>query len=55
MANTQAPIKVNLNMEILHGIEMTEGNTKVYVLQLLETFTARSKQEGCGTIIWQVS
>jgi hypothetical protein len=35
MAYTQAPIEMVLYMEIPHGIEMEEGNTKDYVLQLL--------------------
>ncbi|KAL7481331.1 LOW QUALITY PROTEIN: hypothetical protein ACHAW6_007015 [Cyclotella cf. meneghiniana] len=35
MAYTQVPIETDLYTEIPHGIEMTEGNTKDYVLQLL--------------------
>ena len=55
MAYTQAPIETDLYMEIPQGIEMTEGNTKDYVLQLLATFMVRSKQKGCGTNIWWVN
>ncbi|KAL7475869.1 hypothetical protein ACHAW6_001765 [Cyclotella cf. meneghiniana] len=35
MANTQAPIEMDLYMEFPHGIETTEGNAKDYVLKLL--------------------
>ncbi|KAL7485605.1 hypothetical protein ACHAW6_011196 [Cyclotella cf. meneghiniana] len=34
MTYTQAPIEMDLYMEIPHGIETTEGNRKDYVLQL---------------------
>jgi hypothetical protein len=45
MAYTQAPIETDLYMEIPHGIEMTEGNTKDYVLQLLANLYGQ-KQAG---------
>ncbi|KAL7481443.1 hypothetical protein ACHAW6_007124 [Cyclotella cf. meneghiniana] len=45
MAYTQAPIETDLYMEIPHGIETTEGNTKDYVLQLLANIYGQ-KQAG---------
>ncbi|KAL7478736.1 hypothetical protein ACHAW6_004489 [Cyclotella cf. meneghiniana] len=45
MAYMQAPTETDLYMEIPHGIEMIEGNTKDYVLQLLANMYGQ-KQEG---------
>ena len=45
MAYAQAPIEMDLYMEIPHEIEMTEGNTKDYVLQLLANIYGQ-KQAG---------
>ncbi|KAL7481129.1 hypothetical protein ACHAW6_006810 [Cyclotella cf. meneghiniana] len=45
MAYTQAPIETDLYMEIPHGIEITEGNTKDYLLQLLANIYGQ-KQAG---------
>ncbi|KAL7474375.1 LOW QUALITY PROTEIN: hypothetical protein ACHAW6_000350 [Cyclotella cf. meneghiniana] len=44
MAYTQAPIETDLYMEILQGIEMTGGNTKDYVLQLLAIFMKQAER-----------
>ncbi|KAL7482124.1 hypothetical protein ACHAW6_007810 [Cyclotella cf. meneghiniana] len=45
VAYTQAPIEMDLYMEIPHGIETTEGNTKDCVLQLLANMYGQ-KQAG---------
>ncbi|KAL7480224.1 hypothetical protein ACHAW6_005923 [Cyclotella cf. meneghiniana] len=45
MAYTQAPIEMDLFMEIPYGIETTKGNTHDYVLQLLANIYGQ-KQAG---------
>ncbi|KAL7479867.1 hypothetical protein ACHAW6_005585 [Cyclotella cf. meneghiniana] len=45
MAYMQAPIETDLYMEIPHGIQTTEVNTKDYVLQLLANIYGQ-KQAG---------
>ncbi|KAL7474731.1 hypothetical protein ACHAW6_000689, partial [Cyclotella cf. meneghiniana] len=43
MAYTQALIEMDLYMEIPHGIETTEGNSKDYILQLLANINGQKE------------
>lgn len=45
MAYTQVPIETDLYLEIPHGIDITQDNTKDYALQLLTNIYGQKQEE----------
>ena len=51
MAYPQAPIEMDMFMELPQGIEAKHGNSKDHVLKLLQKIMGKSKPFECGTTI----